>query len=418
MLVVVLDGRLHIGHEHGLPLAVGSLGVPAGADEVGVDDALTASRIGQDESGAALPAVHAAFEIVVVGLGLFPGHLVGVEHRLDPVPHFGGDQWLVQPVVARATERYLTLVVRVGEHPVDGGEGWRPGGPLGRGRGGQAPVDEFLPEGDGRVVAGGVRLERPLDQDRPVGVRLHDAHFATQLVALGDVEVADGGFAVGAARLGLLAHALGHFVGEVAAVELGDGGHDAVHQHPGGGLVDVLGGGHEDDPGLFQGEMDGHVVGPVAGEPVDLVHDAVGDVVLPDVLDHAQQFGPVGLASGFPGVDELLDDDGVQVAGLAHGGLALGGDREALVPASAFGLLLGGDPQVGHGQAGGLADVIEVLGGWRSDSSGGGHGSRFLPQQRGQRERHGTACAVRLVRKHDPEHAPWGGSFVLPEGST
>ena len=67
-----------------------------------------------------------------------------------------------------------------------------------------------------------------------------------------------------------------------------------MQQHPGRGLVDVLGRGDEHDPGLFEGEVDGHVVGAVAGEPVDLVDDAVGDLVGLDVLDHPHQLGPVG----------------------------------------------------------------------------------------------------------------------------
>jgi hypothetical protein len=96
--------------------------------------------------------------------------------------------------------------------------------------------------------------------------------------------------------------------------------------------------------------VDRHVVGAVAGEPVDLVDDAVRDLVRLDVLDHPHQLGPVGLARGLARVDELLDDDRVQIAGLAQVRLALRGDREALVAAAALCLLLGGDAQVGDGE--------------------------------------------------------------------
>lgn len=51
--------------------------------------------------------------------------------------------------------------------------------------------------------------------------------------------------------------------------------------------------------------MDGHVVGTVAGEPVDLVDDAVVGLVLGDVVDHPHEFGPVRLARGLPSIDEL-----------------------------------------------------------------------------------------------------------------
>jgi hypothetical protein len=77
--------------------------------------------------------------------------------------------------------------------------------------------------------------------------------------------------------------------------------------------------------------VDRHVVGAVAGEPVDLVDDAVGDLVLLDVLDHPHQLGPVGLARGLARVDELLDDDRAELFGLAEVRVALRGDREALV---------------------------------------------------------------------------------------
>ena len=84
----------------------------------------------------------------------------------------------------------------------------------------------------------------------------------------------------GAADRGFLHERLGDLLGEVQAVELGDGGHDAVHQHPGRGLVDVLHDGHERDPGLAEGGVDDRVIEPVAGDAVDLVDDAVPHRVL------------------------------------------------------------------------------------------------------------------------------------------
>src|SRR5699024_269882 len=84
--VVVLDRGLHVGHEHGLAVAVGALGVSAGADEVGVDHSAAAASVGENQPGAAGAAEHGAFEVVLVGLGLLSGGLVGGEDRLDPVP--------------------------------------------------------------------------------------------------------------------------------------------------------------------------------------------------------------------------------------------------------------------------------------------------------------------------------------------
>lgn len=69
------------------------------AQEVGVDHSLAAAGVGQDQPGAAFAAEDAAFEVVVVGLGLLPGGLVRGKDGLHPVPDFGGDQRFVQPVV-------------------------------------------------------------------------------------------------------------------------------------------------------------------------------------------------------------------------------------------------------------------------------------------------------------------------------
>ena len=51
-LVEVLDQFLDIGDEDRAAVAVGPLGVPAGADEVAVDVAVSALRVGHDEAGA------------------------------------------------------------------------------------------------------------------------------------------------------------------------------------------------------------------------------------------------------------------------------------------------------------------------------------------------------------------------------
>ncbi|MFT4228625.1 MAG: hypothetical protein QM624_19645 [Micropruina sp.] len=400
--VVVLDGGFDVGDEHGLAFAGGALGVPARAQEVGVDHSLTAAGVGQDQPGAALAAEDAAFEVVVVGLGLLPGSLVRGEDGLDAVPDFGGDERFVQPVVGGAPEADLSLVVRVGQHLLDRGQRRGLRRPLRCRHARQSSVDQFLVQGDGRVVPGGVSLERPLDQRGTVGIGLDHPHFAAQLVALADVEVADGCLAVGSAGERLLVHALGDLVGEVAGVELRDGGHDAVQQHPARGFVNVLGGRDEHDPGLLQGQMDRHVVGAVAGEPVDLVDDAVRDRMGLDVLDHSHQVGPVGLAGGLAGIDELFGDDRVELACLAQVRLPLRRDREAFVPAAAFGLFLGRDTQVGHRQAGRLAHMSES---GRRCRLCDGHGSCFLPQQMGPTRAMATARAVRLVGKHDPERS-------------
>ena len=292
--VVVLDELLDIFDEHRLARAVGALGMPPRAYEVAVDVAVAVLRVGDDESGAALAAVDGAFEVVAVDLGCFDGALVRGEHGLDLVPDLGRNERWVVALVAGASIDDIALVVRVGQEPVDGGHRQRLRRPLRRGQAPQAARGEFIVQLADAPVARGVRLERPLDHRCSLRIELDGADFAPELIALADVQVADGRAPVRAATDGLLVHALGDLGGEVPRVELGDGGHDAVQQHPGRGLVDVLGRRHEHDPALLECEVDTHVVGAVAGEPVDLVNDAVRDLVGLDILDHPHQLGPVG----------------------------------------------------------------------------------------------------------------------------
>nr|WP_263970278.1 hypothetical protein [Gulosibacter chungangensis] len=230
--VVVLDLSFDVLDRHGLADTVRALGVPACADEVWVDDAFAVFRVGDHQTGAAIAAVHRAFQVVLVGLRLLPGHLVRGEDVLHPVPELRAHQRFVESVVAGATEDHVALVVRVGEHLLDRGQSRSLRRPF-RGRHGrEATVDKFSVQHRGRVVPRRVRLERPPHQSSAVGVRDHGGDVAPEFVALVDVEVADGGATDGAADGGFLGHALGDLVGEVAGVELRDRGHDAVQQHP------------------------------------------------------------------------------------------------------------------------------------------------------------------------------------------
>nr|WP_241655421.1 hypothetical protein [Actinomyces oricola] len=113
-----------------------------------------------------------------------------------------------------------------------------------------------------------------------------------------------------------------------------------MQQHPRGRLVDVFGRRHQRHPGVLECQVDGHVVGAVASQPVNLVDNAVVRLVLRDVLNHPHQLWPVGLASGFARVDELLDNGRAELVGLALVRLPLGRNREALSVAALLRLLL------------------------------------------------------------------------------
>ncbi len=87
--------------------------------------------------------------------------------------------------------------------------------------------------------------------------------------------------------------------------------------------------------------MDLDIIKPVACEAVDLVDDAIGDLVRGDVVEHPLQIGPVGRTGRFPGVNELRHDPRTQRVGLPAVGFALRGDGEAFVAPAFGGLFLG-----------------------------------------------------------------------------
>nr|WP_286960299.1 hypothetical protein [Arsenicicoccus sp. UBA7492] len=222
-----------------------------------------------------------------------------------------------------------------------------------------------------------------------MGIELHVAHLVPVRIGEADVEVADGRLVRGAADGRFLHETLGDLLGEVQGVELRDRGHDAVHEHPGGGLVDVLHHRDEGDACLAECGVDDRVVEPVAGDAVDLVDDAVPDGVLGKVVQHLLECFAAGGLAGLAGLDELCDDDRAELVGLALRGLALRGDGQAFFEAVAGGLVLGGDPQVGDRRHFpiGKGDV-EGLG------RGAGEGTQGAEVEAGGKveERHGRDC--------------------------
>jgi hypothetical protein len=90
-----------------------------------------------------------------------------------------------------------------------------------------------------------------------------------------------------AAVLGLLHAALDDLRRQVATVELADRRHDAVQQQARWCLVDVLGHRHQFGTGLSDRQVDRHVIGAVAREAINLVHDHVADWMLGNELEHS-----------------------------------------------------------------------------------------------------------------------------------
>nr|WP_251364589.1 MULTISPECIES: hypothetical protein [unclassified Leucobacter] len=85
-----------------------------------------------------------------------------------------------------------------------------------------------------------------------------------------------------------------------------------MEQETARGLVNVLTGGDEANPEAVELLVDLHVICPVAGEPVELVHDDVVNVLglLFEIPEHLLQRRSVGGGSGDAPLDELFGDHG------------------------------------------------------------------------------------------------------------
>nr|WP_240161653.1 hypothetical protein [Flaviflexus equikiangi] len=264
------------------------------------------------------------------------------------LPGFDVDQRFVGAGLLGSFVTHDADVVRVAQHREERGTAHRPGRTLRRGHGGESTRGGLGEQADNGVIAGRVLLEHPPHQRGALDVDLDGAVLAALLVTLADVQVPDRRSHRGAAGLELLVQTLTDLGCEVLGVELRDGGHDAVQQHPRGSLVDVLRRRHQGHPGFDQTTVNLHIVQAVAGETVDLVDDAVGDLMRGDVLQHPLQVWSVSGAGGFSGVHELGDDACAEVFGLARVRLALGRDGEPFVTASLGRLLLGRDTLIRH----------------------------------------------------------------------
>ncbi|MEX3529003.1 hypothetical protein VVR64_08010 [Corynebacterium xerosis] len=293
LLVAVGDELFGDADGHGLPRARGAFGGSAGADVVSVADALFVAGVVELQPRHAGAAIEGALEVMVVFAAAFPSGCAGVQEGLDLLPGLGVDDGFVGAGMESTLVADLPDVVRVAQQLEERRAPHRPRRSLRCRDRGEAPRGGFSQQvGDG-VLAFGVGVEHPADEGCPVGVDLDGAVLPAVLVLASDVEVADRCTARCAACGDFLGHAFGDFGGEVAGVELRDRGHDAVQQHAGGGFVDVLGGGDQLDAGVDEVAVDVDVIEPVAGQPVDLVHDAIRDLMGSDVIQHPLQLGPL-----------------------------------------------------------------------------------------------------------------------------
>jgi hypothetical protein len=176
-------------------------------------------------------------------------------------------------------------------------------------------------------VAGGVQAKRLTHQEGTLRVE-HDFGQVFALHAIAKIDIADRRSGRPPAHLGLLGHALSDLGGEVGRVELSHKGVDALHELPGGGLLDVLGNRDELTSVLSERRPDGYVVLDVPGQTVDLVDDHGTDVAFGDPRQHGPEHGAVGASRRLPGVGELPGDVPALLAHVVEAGFPLGAGME------------------------------------------------------------------------------------------
>lgn len=320
--------------------------VAAGAHEVGVGPAVATPGLVHQQPRATQPTDHGGLQVVVVQ-ALLLTVAVGIQDVLDLLPGLGIDQGLMLAGVLHALEGDDAAVVGMAQQSMQPVLAQGLGRPGGRGGQVQAQAGQVLGQTSHRPVAGGVLGEGQAHERAALRIQLNSADLTSLGILATDIAVAQGRLANGATAAGLLSHALDDLAGQVAGVELGDRAHDAMQQDAARGLVDVLRGGDQANPGLLEGPVDLDIIGPVAGQTVQLMDDDV--VHIPRLLEvgqHPLQLRTIRAASRLTTVDKLLDDEGAHGGGLLLIRLTLRRDGEALLRTRPLGLLTSGDPDV------------------------------------------------------------------------
>nr|WP_245787884.1 hypothetical protein [Tessaracoccus bendigoensis] len=230
--VAVRDQLLGDADGHGPPGAVLPFGGPPGADVVGVAHALAVGREVELHPRSAGAAEQRPFEVVVVGAASFGSKLAGVQKALHSFPDLDVDQWFMRAGVFCAFVADDADVVGVAEHREEPRAGYRLRRSARSRQRSQPTGGDVVEQLDHGAVTGGVLFEDPADHGAAFGVDLDGAVLAALLVTFADVEIADRRPHRGSAGRDFLRQALHNLVREVLGVELRDGGHDAVQQHP------------------------------------------------------------------------------------------------------------------------------------------------------------------------------------------
>ncbi|MDO4654620.1 MAG: hypothetical protein Q4A99_04610 [Actinomyces sp.] len=278
------------------------------------------------------------------------------QQRLHRLVRRSVDQGLMAPGIVHALVDHLPGVEGVvqylaeqlhGDGLLRQRGGWHGGQTAQRQLFGQA-LECPLPTGIGR--------KGPGHQGPTYVVHHHDARLLA-ILRCDDVAVTQRCSADAATVTDFLGHTFLHLIGEVLGVELGDTGHNAVHQQPTRRLIDILAGRHQPNAELIEALTQGGVVVAVTHQAVELVDDDVVDRpprlgFLLQVAQHRLESRAPRGSGADPALGELLADDRADAHRFALVGRPLGRDGEALLTAAPPGLLAGRDAQVGHGAPG------------------------------------------------------------------
>ena len=213
--VEIGDASVDFVDEDGFEGALVAVALAVGADEVGVDVAVSGFGVVDDEPAATLAAADGGFQVVVVDALAFAVAVLA-EDGLDALPGGVVDEGLVCAGVVDALVGDDAAVIGVAQDGEECVVAEGMGGPAGRGGGGQAVGGEMVSEGRQRPTVGGVLGESLSDQGAANRVNVDPAGLPALAVAALLVEIAERGPADGPAGTGFLAEAFDHLGGQVA----------------------------------------------------------------------------------------------------------------------------------------------------------------------------------------------------------
>ena len=213
--VEVGDGVVDGVDEDSFEGALLAVALAVGADEIGVDVAVSGFGIVDDEPAAALAAADGGFQVVVMDALAFAVAVLA-EDGLDALPGGLVDEGLVRARVVDALVGDDAAVIGVAQDGEEFVVAEGMGRPAGRGGGGQAVSGEMVSEGRQRPTVGGVLGESLSDQGAADRVDVDPAGLPALAVAALPVEIAKRGPADGPAGAGFLTEAFDHLGGQVA----------------------------------------------------------------------------------------------------------------------------------------------------------------------------------------------------------